>query len=401
MVSAKPKRRRAIGALIAALLVVVSYVVAVAVWPLPAPTLQQQVQSGPVDTGAALAVPWPQSKQAALVGNGRGVLAASGDEAPLPMASTAKIITALTVLKEKSLAQGQAGPTITFTSGDVAIQDAFSARNGVVARVTPGGQLTQYEALQAVLIPSANNIAVSLANWAFGSEQAYAEAANTWLKEFGFKHTRVADASGFSPSTVSTARELALLGELAMRNTVIAEIVGQKEATLPMIGKITSTNQVLGQVGIDGIKTGHTVESGGCFVFTATRDIDGAAVRLVGAIMGAPSIDQARAAAPRLLESGFAGFGRVTALKPGATVATVQAPWAEPQPIVADRGLSEVIWRGAPLSLQVSVSVRDQAGRAGTASLGDQETALSLKNSLPQPSLWWRLTHPLELIDVI
>ena len=154
-----------------------------------------------------------------------GLLAAGNEQAPMATASITKVITALVVLEEHPIAPGEGGPEITYTDADVAIYWDMIAQNGSVAPVQAGATLTLRESLEAMLLPSGNNYAISIANWGFGSVDAFLERARTWLDARGLANTRIADSSGLSLDNVSTAAELVRLGELALENPVLAEIV--------------------------------------------------------------------------------------------------------------------------------------------------------------------------------
>ena len=111
--------------------------------------------------------------------------------------------------------------------------------------------------------------------------------AQDMLKRMGLSRTVVDDASGFSPATVSTPSEFVAIGIAAVKNPVIARIVAQQQAEIPVAGIIKNTNQLLGIKGTIGIKTGTTDESGSCLLFAA-RYIgkDGQKGTIVGVIMG-------------------------------------------------------------------------------------------------------------------
>ena len=196
-------------------------------------------------------------------------------------ASTIKIITALAILDKKPLQTGQQGPYITLGTSDVAIYQDYLRRGGSVAKVAAGEKISQYQALQAMLLPSANNIADSLVIWAFGSQKAYLSYAADFVASIGLKNTHLADASGFSPNSTSTAEDLVTAGLKAMRNPVIAEIVAQKQAKIPIAGVIQNVNWLLGKDGIIGIKTGHTDEAGGCYLFASRMIIAGKRVNIL------------------------------------------------------------------------------------------------------------------------
>jgi len=238
---------------------------------------------------------------------GSGVLATHGEQAARPTASTAKLITALTVLKKYPLRDGESGPTLTMSRSDIELLVKYTDLDGSeIGKVVVGEKLTEYQMLQAMMLPSANNMADSLAIWAFGSLQAYQEAANNYLAELGLHDTHVGtDASGLDPSTVSTAHDLVLIGEAAMQNPVLAEIAALPNVNgFPLVGTITNVNTLLGHEGIVGIKTGNSDEAGGVFVFAAKQTLpNGQTVTIVGVVQGLPSLADALQATPPLLRS--------------------------------------------------------------------------------------------------
>lgn len=212
-------------------------------------------------------LPWPEYGQAAYAIANTGAIASSDDGAkPIPIASLAKVITALAVLKKEPLALGEQGPMITLTEQDVALYNNYLSKNGAVALVEAGEQISQYQAIQGMLLPSANNIADSLVVWAFGSVEEYNVYANKMMDDLGLLNVTVADASGFSPSTVGTAEDMAQLGILYMQNPVLRQIAMQTEANIPVAGLIPNYNSVINQDGLFGIKVGYTDEAGRCFM---------------------------------------------------------------------------------------------------------------------------------------
>ncbi|MGF7121829.1 D-alanyl-D-alanine carboxypeptidase family protein [Rhodococcus sp. BE178] len=213
------------------------------------------------------------------------VRVANPKQRPQPTASTAKIITALTVLGKEPLAPGQDGPVLTMTEADAELYRSYAAREGSVVVVGQGQELTQREILEGMLLPSANNLADTLATWAFGSLADYRTAATDLVRSLGMTATTVgSDASGFSPSTTSTAHDLTLLAAAAMRHPVIAEIVARPDAVISGVGVVRNTNWLLGRQGVVGLKTGTTDEAGGVFLFAATVGAPGRLV--VGAVQG-------------------------------------------------------------------------------------------------------------------
>ncbi len=224
---------------------------------------------------------------------------------PRPTASTAKVITALVVLKEHPLAVGAQGPSVVMDGADVELYEDYAKRGGTYLPVYRGMNMSQYTMLQAMLLPSANNIADTLAVWAFGSMDAYRQSATSFVKSLGMQSTTIgSDASGYDSSTTSTAGDLALLARAAMQNPTIAAIVGQETALIPGYGPVSNTNSLLGQTGIVGLKTGTTPEAGGVFMFAAHVSLGGGPTMVVGAVMGAgKSSADAMTEAQQLLSS--------------------------------------------------------------------------------------------------
>jgi D-alanyl-D-alanine carboxypeptidase (penicillin-binding protein 5/6) len=121
---------------------------------------------------------------------------------------------------------------------DIDSYNSFVAKEGSVVGVALGEHITEYQALQALLLPSANNMADTLARWAFGSVDAYNKYANNYAKQLGLSSVRVTDPSGYDVTTVASAHDLTVLGSLAMMNPVFAEIVAQPSAKIPVQGTI-------------------------------------------------------------------------------------------------------------------------------------------------------------------
>jgi D-alanyl-D-alanine carboxypeptidase (penicillin-binding protein 5/6) len=270
---------------------------------------------------------WPADGQAAVGRVEDGWLArSSANEARRPIASMAKVITALAIMDKQPFALGQDGPTYTITREDIASMSAYIAEDGSVLPLLIGMKLTQYQALQRMLIASDNNMADLLAERIFGSQEAYVAYAQAMLQRMGLRRTVVADASGFSPATASTPSELVAIGIAALGNPVIAAIVAQAQAELPVVGLIHNTNQLLGTAGVIGIKTGTTEQAGHCLLFAARyATADGHPVTLVGVIMGETSATSLFRDSRELLESAQHGLGRVE-VQPTGDAVTVTPP---------------------------------------------------------------------------
>jgi serine-type D-Ala-D-Ala carboxypeptidase (penicillin-binding protein 5/6) len=246
-----------------------------------------------VDVGPGLRVVWPPAGQAA-VRIGRSPVTASPNQHPAAIASVAKVMTAYVVLQDHPLRPGDDGPTITLTDADVADTGRRRGQQESVVEVTAGERLTELQALQALLLPSANNIAAVLARWDAGSPNRFVARMNATARSLGMIHTRYTDPSGYDEGTVSTAVDQLRLVDRAMRLPVFARIVGTSSAILPVAGIVHNTNALLGR-GFVGVKTGSTDAAGGCFAFRAIRWVDGKPTAITGVVLGQPGNDQVTA----------------------------------------------------------------------------------------------------------
>ena len=228
---------------------------------------------------------WPEQGQGAYqLGDGRP--AASPDQTPVPIASVTKVMTALVVLRHLPLAGDADGPVLEVRAEDVADTARRAARDESVVAVRAGERLTEREALMALLLPSANNVAVMLARYVSGSVGAFVDEMNATAASLGMTSTTYTDPSGFDPATVSTAVDQLTLARLVAGDGTLAAMTSTPSYRLPVAGTVTNTNTLLGQDGFAGIKTGSHDAAGGCFMFRVRRSVDGADVDLVGVVLG-------------------------------------------------------------------------------------------------------------------
>ena len=255
---------------------------------------------------------WPADGQAAFVLTGQSQVQAGPNQHAAAIASVAKVMTAYLVLRDHPLRPGQDGPTITLTDADVADTDRRRRQQESVVSIAAGEQLTERQALQALLLPSANNIAAVLARWDAGSADRFVARMNATARSLGMTHTRYTDPSGYDDATVSTAADQVRIVDRAMRLPVFASIVATPSATLPVAGTVHNTNTLLGHNGFVGVKTGSDDAAGGCFAFRAIRWIDGKRTTITGVVLGQPGHDQIAAglAAADAMVDRIAGHSR-------------------------------------------------------------------------------------------
>lgn len=388
------------GGGLAAVLIVGGYATGVLVAPLPATAAVATHQTSIVPPAAQPA--WPAFGAAAVGAIGYdGVLASHGTDASVPIASITKTITALVLLDAKPIAPGTDGPLIPFTDADVAILGQVQANDGSWAPVVSGSTLTERQGLEAMLLPSANNYAISLTNWAFGSAEDYLPAANAWLSARGLTDTHVADASGLSPHSVSSTGDLIELGKLVLADPILSSIVGTAATELPAIGLLKNTNRLLGQQGIDGIKTGSTDEAGECLLFSADVTVQAKQVTVVGVVLGAPDTDALYPAVSTLLASVQNGFHDVELTDPGQKFASYTTAWGASTQLIATETRSVLVWSDTPITAVLkSTPLRPGAPVEGAGSIeftvGTKTISepLRARTALAGPDPFWRLLHP-------
>jgi D-alanyl-D-alanine carboxypeptidase (penicillin-binding protein 5/6) len=236
-----------------------------------------------VHRAAGSTVRWPVQGQAALaLGDGR--IAASADEQPAPIASLAKVMTAYLTLRRYPLTGTQAGFTITITAAEAQAEadDVGDAQSGVA--VQAGEQLTERQLLEALLIPSGNNIAEILADVVADNQTEFVGRMNAEARALGMSQTVYTDPSGFDPGTVSTAADQLRVLRQAMRFPVFRRIVSMASVTLPVAGTLTNFNPLISD-GYAG-KTGSDSAAGGCLAFFTRVTIRGRPQTAAGVVMG-------------------------------------------------------------------------------------------------------------------
>lgn len=233
------------------------------------------------------AVALPQNGQAAIAVVEETLNTHTNSHNVWPMASITKVVTALAILQKSPLEPGQTGEMFTLNQKDEQYYWDYAAKQGTITPVTAGYDMNKYEILQTMLLASSNNMTDSLVDRYFSSHEEYITYANEMLRSFGLSRTTVADASGFSPESVSTPSEMIKIGQIALKNPVIAEIVRQPNASPSVAGWIPNYNALISQPGVTGIKPGMTDQSGYNLLFSfETQTSTGDTVTVIGVVMG-------------------------------------------------------------------------------------------------------------------
>ena len=233
------------------------------------------------------------------------VVFGKNEHAPLPMASTTKIMTALVVLENARL------------SDTVAIEPNMVGIEGSSIYLRVGEVLTVEDLLYALLLESANDASVALAIHTSGSVEAFADMMNQKACELGLKSTNFTNPHGLDDTNhYTTAHDLAIIASNAMQNEDFARIVSTKKSVIPLSNGegsrvLVNHNRLLRTYnGAIGIKTGYTKRCGRCLVSSAERN----GVRLICVTLNAPNDWNDHKA---LLDYGFTQYESINLATPG------------------------------------------------------------------------------------
>ena len=390
------------------LILVAAYVAACLLLPLRALAAKQPDVTLTITTPDSN-LPWPSYGQEAVgLANGT-IVYTHGQQTPVPIASVAKLITALAVLSKYPLSPEQQGPMITIDTTDYGYYTTYIAEQGSVVPVYLGEQLSEYDMLQAMLVPSGNNIADALARWAFGSLSNYDSFANSFVQKLGLKNTHVGvDASGYSPATTSTASDLIHIGSLVMANPVLAQIVGQKNVIVPNVGPEANYNTLIGTDGIIGIKTGNSNQAGGVFLAAAKTTVNGQSTMVITAIMGTPALNQALADTVPLVTAITHDFTQAILINKGEILGYYQEPWGGTVSVEAASNLFTYVLEGEAVKAVLHINKLSPRAILGTdvGTVTAQSTQFASAQSVPvitqnttsRPTWTWRLLHPLDIL---
>ena len=216
------------------------------------------------------------------------------------MASTTKIMTALTVLRLSS-------PEDT-----VSVSDAAIGTEGSSIYLCKGEKMTVEQLLYGLLLASANDAAVALAIHCAGSVETFSGHMNIVADELGLKNTHFTNPHGlYDDDHYTTSYELALITREALKDPLLAKIFSTYKATIPFCQEadkrlVVNHNKMLKSYeGAIGVKTGFTKKTGRCLVSGAERD----GLTLICVTLNAPDDWRDHTA---LLDYGYENYCRVT-----------------------------------------------------------------------------------------
>ena len=369
--------------------------------PIPAVAATASVPTSTTLPGAPPVLPWPRPGSGAVAISGLGMIASSGKEAQMPAASVAKVMTALLILEDKPLKLGDPGPSILITDADVQAYQADKNDKQSVVEVRSGEQLSEFQALEGLLVPSANNFAFTLANWDAGSVDKFVAKMNKRATALGLRHTKFADPAGALAQTVSTSSDLVALGMTAMNQEVFAQIVAKTSAKLPVAGTVFSVDYALGQSGLIGIKTGSGFNQGANFLFAASITVGGFTKIMFGCVMGLATLADAFSAAKALIAAVQPILIVKRIVSKYQSVGSYEPPWGGHSELLSTTNVDLVEWPGMILRRSVrapALAITEPLASGTDAgvlhiTLGDYslDVPLTTSGSLYPPGRFWRL----------
>ena len=268
-----------------------------------------------------------------------------------PMASTTKIMTALVTLESAKL-----DDTVTATA-------ICTKTEGSCLALKPGERVKLDDLLAALLLKSANDGAVAIAEHVSGRVEAFVARMNQRARELGAKDTHFANPSGlYDPNHYSSAYDLALITREAMKHPRFRELVRSKtidiwRPDLSLTERMINHNKLLWRdETVDGVKTGYVRESGHCLVASATRE----EWQLITVTLGAASAQDAYGNCQNLLDYGFTKFRQQVFCRRGDAVGRARVAYGAPRatPAVCQYPLSTVLGPGLPGGARLEVKTK-------------------------------------------
>jgi D-alanyl-D-alanine carboxypeptidase (penicillin-binding protein 5/6) len=311
----------------------------------------------------SLPIQWPSVGSAALLIPSIGVRESWHNQV-VPIASLTKMMTAYVTLQHLPLAIGQTGPCVSVTTADVATYEMFESEGESVAYVTEGESLCEIDLLNGLLVHSASNYAVMLADLVAGSPSNFIALMNEAATSLGLTQTHYADVSGFDPDSVSTALQQGELAEVLMASPLVRTIVDQTSVTLPVAGTVQSFTPDVGIDNVIGVKSGRTAAAGGCDVMAMTFQQGSTTQTLYAVVLGqqggdllGPAGEAALALADSALRSTFPRYPTLVRLVARGTVG-----WGASRVAFDYRVIFKIRWADLRRVLPVTLHVRRLTG---------------------------------------
>lgn len=286
---------------------------------------------------ARAAAPTPDARAFYVVNAANGDVLASGHaRTPVPIASITKLMTAVVALERL-----EPDDVVTVTR-----QAAVVGESRIP--LSPEQRITVRDLLEGALIQSANNAAMALADAAGGSMPRFVELMNQKARRLGLRDTHFTRPDGLdSPGHLSSARDVVVLAQVAMRSPVIREIVRRRTDTIENGRVVLHTwNDLLGLVpGLIGVKTGHTDAARWCQVAAVRRP----GYTIYAAILGSPTRTRRNEDLQQLLAWGVSQYRTLALVRQAPYARAAVGYGRRPVPLVATKPLVRVVRVGRPV----------------------------------------------------
>ena len=298
----------------------------------------------PTASNAAETAPQVNVAHAILMDAETGtVLFERGADALTDPASTSKIMTAEIVFE--MLKDGKLKPDQTFHISQTAWRQGGAPSRGTTMFAKPNSDVAVSDLLQGLIVDSANDAAIALAEGISGSQGGFATLMTRRARELGFEHLTFTDAWGdANPDQKITPREMALLAQHQIASFPDQyKIYAQRDFVWNKI-KQPNRNPLLNMdIGADGLKTGNIGDSGFSLVGSAVQNDE----RLILAIYDAKSAKERAEDSRKILQWGFRAFTRRKLFAAGDTVAFVDVDGgtAGSVGLVSERDISMLVPR--------------------------------------------------------
>jgi D-alanyl-D-alanine carboxypeptidase (penicillin-binding protein 5/6) len=282
-----------------------------------------------------------------------GVLLEKDADKRIPPASMSKIMTAYLVYRR--LAENRLSLEDTFSVSENAWRKGGAKTGGSTMFLNPGERVRVEDLLRGVVVQSGNDACIVLAEGLAQSERAFAEEMTALGKNLGLKDSNFTNTTGWpDPDHYMTTRDLATLSIRLIRDfPEHYKVYAEREFTHNGIKQGNRNPLLYKDIGVDGIKTGHTLESGFSLTVSAKRGER----RLILVVTGLKSMNERSREAERLLEWGFREFSNYALFKAGEKVAEAEV-WlgqATKVPLVIGDNLTLTLPRAARRDMKVKV----------------------------------------------
>ncbi len=281
------------------------------------------------------------------------VLFEKNADQPMAPASMSKMMTTYMIFER--LRDGRLSLDDTFSVSETAWRKGGAKSGSSTMFLEPGTRVRVEDLIRGIIVQSGNDASIVIAEELAGGEEAFALEMNRRARELGLRDSTFKNATGWpDPGHVTTARDLATLAIRTIEDfPEFYHYYAEKEFTYNGIRQINRNPLIYKDIGVDGLKTGHTVDSGYGLAASAKRG-DRRLILVVNGLLSR----KARGREPeRLLEWGFREFNNYTLFKAGdlVTEADVWLGRKAAVPLLIERDLVITLARKARLGMKVTV----------------------------------------------